>query len=255
MRCGWGSSPLTYSSALEADALAWARTCPTPGSPRDPSSTDGENVYLLNPGASAPYTGDIVTQLWAAEASLWACAVDRCADSVSGCLNFRQIVWSTTTSLGCAAVSNCPGAYPVVYVCRYRAAGNIVGQHPLANAVLQCPLNGGGSCNGTTSSTTGTTFSSTSTSGTATPTAGPTVGPTQEPTYNPTYPPTCSAAPKTVRHVRPPETSVRFSFKGMMNGVCGEETPTPTPDPCPPRPCVGPLTPIETRQRIESLVI
>ncbi len=268
VRCGWGSGQLSYSAALEQAALAWASSCPSPSAPFDPSASDGENVFFLNPGGAAPYSGDVVTQLWSAEASTWSCPADACADSVSRCRNFRQIVWSSTTLLGCAAVSNCSGAFPVVYVCRYRTAGNIVGQHPLANPQLQCPLNGAGSCAGTTTTTTTTTSGGSSSTSTSSSTTGTsTTTPSQ--TVAPTYPPTCSAAPTPVTVIRAPQTRVRFAFDGLradkkkirlflikflglLKGVC-DLTPTPTPAPCPGTCPV--ITPNNVQVRAASLVL
>jgi hypothetical protein len=244
VRCGWGSGLLTYSLALEQAALAWASTCPTPQNPYDPTTTDGENVFFLNPGSAPPYTGDVVTQLWAAEASTWNCPTNGCFDAVSGCRDFRQIVWSTTTELGCAAVNNCPGSSPVVYVCRYRPAGNIIGQHPLANPQLQCPLNGGAACSSTTSSSSSTSVSSTGTSTSSTTTgftSTTTPSPTTQPTVIPTYTPTCSAQPAKVTIVRPPQTKLRFAFDGMLEGVCSSPVPVLPQCPCTTFTPVGPV--------------
>ncbi len=258
VRCGWGSGLLTYSLALEQGALAWASTCPTPQNPYDATTTDGENVFFLNPGSAPPYTGDVVTQLWAAEASTWNCPTNGCFDATTNCRDFRQLVWSSTSQLGCAAVASCPGAFPVVYVCRYRAAGNIVGQHPLANPQLQCPLNGGGSCgsstfsssttvsstgsssstSSSTTTTTGFTSSSTTSSTTTTNTPSPTTGPT----VIPTYPPTCSPQPAKVTVVRPPQTKLRFAFDGMLDGVCEPSTPTLPQCPCTSFTPIGPVS-------------
>jgi hypothetical protein len=241
-----------YNAALEQDALNWASTCPTPANAYDMNATDGENVFFLN--QSPPYTGDIVTQLWAAEASNWNCLPDSCTDQVTKCRDFRQIIWSSSTQMGCAAVSNCPGAFPIVYVCRYRAAGNIVGQHPLANPSLQCPLDGiGGSCPSTTSSssTSGSTSTGVTTS-TSTATTTATTSPTAPPTIVPTYPPSCSAVPTPVTIIRPPQTRVRFAFDGMLNGVC-DTLPAPTPAPCPGT--CGVISPSNIQVRAASLVL
>ena len=245
MRCGWGSNVVTYSADLEARALAWASTCPSAQNPYDPTATDGENVFLLNPGSQPPYTGDVVTQLWAAEASTWNCVVNGCTDPQTQCRNFRQIVWSTTTQIGCAAVNNCTGAFPVVYVCRYRPPGNIAFQHPLANPSQQCPLNGGGTCASTTSSATST--STTTSSSSSTTTTSPVTPP-------PTYPPTCSAQPAKVVVVRPPQTRIRFSFDGMLDGVC-DTVVQPIPVPCDGGCPQVPLTPVNIQRRAESLVL
>ena len=158
---------------------------------------------------------------------------------MTNCRDFRQIVWSSTAQLGCAAVNNCPGQFPVVYVCRYSPAGNIVGQHPLANPQLQCPLNGGGSCGATTSTVTSVTSStqSTSTSTTFTSTSSPTTGPT----VVPTYPPTCSSQPAKVTVVRPPQTKLRFAFDGMLDGACAPTVPLLPQCPCTSFTPVGPV--------------
>jgi hypothetical protein len=56
-----------------------------------------------------------------------------------------------------------------------------------------------------------------------------------------------------VNRVRPPDTNIRFSFEGMLDGVCGDETHPEEPE-CE-KPCEGPLEPINTRQRMESILL
>lgn len=237
VRCGWGVAPLVWSATLESDARTWASSCPTPAAPHDPTSQDGENVFFLSTGA-APFSGAIVSQVWASEASSWTCQTNSCNDT-SRCLHFTQMVWFDTTLLGCAAVTNCPGAYATVYVCRYRVAGNRNGLHPLGSSP-QCSLNGGGSCSGTTPTTSTTT--STTSSGTSTPTtststtAQPTTTPA--PTPQPPYPSTCPAEQTIVKKIRPPSSRVKFEFGGMFDGLCKDDSNVVTPTPCP-SPCTG----------------
>lgn len=252
MRCGWGQAPLVWDAGLEAAALAWASSCPTPGAAHDNSTTDGENVFFLSGGVT-PFSGEVVTQLWASEVSSWACSTNTCADPNTQCLHFTQIVWFQTTLVGCAATSSCTGAFPVVYVCRYRVAGNRGALSPLGNTQL-CALNGGGSCP-TSTTTTVPPASTTAPSGTTTTsitgTTAPTSSTTSSPTTAPPYPPSCPVSPVIIKKIRPPSQVVQFLFEGMLDGLCPSP---PLPPPCP-KPCVGPDVLPHATQTLSHLVL
>ncbi|KAK0465392.1 CAP domain-containing protein [Desarmillaria tabescens] len=113
-----GANNLTWSDEVAATAQAWADQCSF-----DHSSTSyGENL------AEASGDPDIASavQLWANEASEY----DPSNPTYS---HFTQMVWKSTTELGCgyAKCSNIYADYGggVLYVCNYNPAGNVDGEY------------------------------------------------------------------------------------------------------------------------------
>jgi pathogenesis-related protein 1 len=45
------------------------------------------------------------------------------------CGHFTQLVWQSTTSVGCA-VAECEDSHEQIWVCQYQPAGNWIGQKP-----------------------------------------------------------------------------------------------------------------------------
>jgi hypothetical protein len=121
--------PLTWSTALAQDALAWAQNLAR----RDKGQHDmsirgkeGENIWWGTAGAYA--FGDMVS-FWGNEKKSFVYGVfPDCATSKSAVVgHYTQIIWKTTQSVGCAVVSNGRTDY---LVCRYSPPGNAVGQKP-----------------------------------------------------------------------------------------------------------------------------
>ena len=120
--------PLTWSSALQQHAQAWAETCPTGHNPDRTvdglSGNTGENIYF---STSARPASTVVTR-WASEACDYDYASNTCLGQMCG--HYTQLVWRATTLVGCGARSGCPGNFGVVVVCNYWPAGNFVGRWP-----------------------------------------------------------------------------------------------------------------------------
>lgn len=119
-----GVPPLRYSHPLVQSAQAWAnhlkrsRACQAEYS----SGTLGENVYLTQ-GSGVGITE--VIHAWGAEKTDYRHY--RCRGGQT-CGNYTQIVWKTTTRVGCA-VTHCPSG-DQLWVCHYFPAGNFEGEKP-----------------------------------------------------------------------------------------------------------------------------
>lgn len=120
---------LTWSPELALDALAWGKNqAKHNGMQHDYSirGKEGENLFAGTAGAYSPT--DMV-EMWANERKDFVYGVfPDCGTSKSAMVgHYTQMVWKTTTSVGCALVSN--GKLDIL-VCRYSPPGNMVGQKP-----------------------------------------------------------------------------------------------------------------------------
>lgn len=130
VRASVGTPPLTWDPALAAIAQGWAEQCVDVAAPAglidhnaDRSDTYpayvGENIF----GSSAATTGAAAVSSWASEGAYWHNDTATC-DSGRVCGHYTQVVWRTTTKLGCG-VHACPGlAYGHSIVCNYAPGGN-----------------------------------------------------------------------------------------------------------------------------------
>lgn len=127
-----GVTPLSWDPALVADAAAYAQTLARTRrfvhAPHDPARLEGENLWMGTRGA---YAYDDMIGAWVAERRYYrAGKVPNNSNSgnFSDVGHYTQIIWRTTTRVGCAVASNASEDY---LVCRYTPAGNVVGQSPL----------------------------------------------------------------------------------------------------------------------------
>ncbi|KAL5639119.1 hypothetical protein ACGC1H_006592 [Rhizoctonia solani] len=112
-----GANPLTWSSELETKAQNWANGC------QFKHGSTGENL--------AVGTGEFGA---AAAVKLWTDEADQYDPNDPQPSHFTQVVWKSTTELGCA-VTRCPAGtiYPEesnYHVCEYAPPGNVIGQFP-----------------------------------------------------------------------------------------------------------------------------
>jgi pathogenesis-related protein 1 len=127
-------APLQWSSDLANRAQSWAIQCNF--SHNQNRGNSGENIYAdSNVSESASDAGIAAETAWAQEKQYYDPSTNTCA-SGQVCGHYTQLVWSSTTQVGCAVV-NCPngisntsfGAGTIV-VCEYSPPGNYVGQSP-----------------------------------------------------------------------------------------------------------------------------
>ena len=123
-------SLLTWNAGIAQTAQTYADRCiwqhsGTPGL--------GENLY-----AAAPWTAaqTAAATSWASESPYYNYAANTCA-SGQQCGHYTQMVWRSTTQLGCG-IRNCSTGSPfgaqfpnwTIVVCNYSPPGNYVGQRP-----------------------------------------------------------------------------------------------------------------------------
>lgn len=120
--------PVVWSDKLAAFAQAWAnelakRGCamkhrPTKG--KWNGSAYGENIYWSSGMHSSP--ADVV-DAWASEVIYYDSINGKCKNSVCG--HYTQLVWKTTTEIGCG-MAKCGNQE--IWVCNYNPPGNYIGR-------------------------------------------------------------------------------------------------------------------------------
>lgn len=129
LRQRYNVPPLVWDDAVANGAQAWAERIAlrgaTPPEHRE-SQTIGENIVW---GTAGQFTPQFLIDRWGREAGKYDMATNTCTPEY-GCLHFTQVVWSTTTKLGCGKATTSDGKTDFV-VCNYSPTGNIRGQKPL----------------------------------------------------------------------------------------------------------------------------
>jgi pathogenesis-related protein 1 len=125
-----GVSKLTWSDDLAAFAQEWANQlgtedCDMRHRPRSGKFTQkyGENIYWCS-GMKA--TAEMVADSWASELEDYNTNTLECEPG-KVCGHYTQMVWSSTTEVGCAMV-RCGNQE--LWVCNYNPPGNYVGEKP-----------------------------------------------------------------------------------------------------------------------------
>jgi hypothetical protein len=123
---------LGWSAPAAAVAQAWAQGCTYQHNPgRGPR---GENIAAYS--AVGAGTSGSVVGLWAEEWPDYDYAANACAAG-KVCGHYTQLVWRTTTAVGCARATCAGGSPPAgwtgaweYWVCNYEPPGNWVGERP-----------------------------------------------------------------------------------------------------------------------------
>ncbi len=121
---------LTWSATAAATAQAWADQCQFAHNTN--RGNLGENIAAATPNT---LTTMGVVQNWASESAYYDYGRNSCAPNQM-CGHYTQIVWRTTTQVGCAT-KLCNRNSPFsgftqwqLWVCNYSPPGNYVGQRP-----------------------------------------------------------------------------------------------------------------------------
>lgn len=112
-----GVPNVSWSTAVEASAQAYANTCPSGHS----GTGYGENLAF----ASNIMSLQNVVNLWYNEEPLYDYNNPGWNPAAG---HFTQVVWKSTTLIGCGYRTGCAGAWPNIWVCQYNPAGNFLGQ-------------------------------------------------------------------------------------------------------------------------------
>ncbi len=132
-RSAAGIAPLSWSPKLAADAAAWAdhlsELNDLEHSPSDEYDSDaqGENLWL---GTHAAYSPEQMVGGWIEEKRYFRQGVfpnNSSTGDLEDIGHYTQLMWRDTDEVGCAVASN---AENDVLVCRYAAAGNVIGERP-----------------------------------------------------------------------------------------------------------------------------
>ncbi len=118
-------APLVWSDAVAKSAYEWARKLQKDNCGFYHSDTDyGENLWM---GSTGYYSIADVVESWASEIEDYNYETNKCKAGKM-CGHYTQIVWNTTTEVGCASIEDCDGM--TLWVCQYNPPGNWVGKKP-----------------------------------------------------------------------------------------------------------------------------
>jgi pathogenesis-related protein 1 len=128
-----GVPALKWSNDLAASAQQWADQLTRNGCKMKHSTgTNGENIYWAgaaqrSDGASLTQevTDQNVVDAWGNEVKYYDYANNSCH---SVCGHYTQVVWKSTTEVGCGMAFCSDKAQ--IWVCQYTPPGNMVGQKP-----------------------------------------------------------------------------------------------------------------------------
>jgi hypothetical protein len=123
-RAAVGVPPLGWDDALAASALDCAQTLAASG--RFSHCGPGENLWM---GASGRFTPTAMADLWAEERRFFQPGTFPNVSTTGRWQDvghYTQMVWRTTTAVGCAAVAGTDGLTRLV--CRYAPPGNMEGR-------------------------------------------------------------------------------------------------------------------------------
>ncbi|GEM_PF-494570 len=117
--------PLAWDDGLAATAQDWANKIAASDAMPPPHRASGENLFW---GTAGQWQPTDVLGVWEAENANFTAQSCTCAPGKS-CVHYTQVVWSTTTRVGCAKARSADGQTDF-FVCDYSPEGNTVGQCP-----------------------------------------------------------------------------------------------------------------------------
>jgi len=129
-----GVPGLRYSEALAQSSQAWAEHLKVQHACRmqhSGASMVGENLYWAGAWSNGPaqaIQARHVVDAWGAEVADYDHQNNHCAPG-KACGHYTQVVWKTTTHVGCG-MALCEKPRDQVWVCQYSPAGNMIGEWP-----------------------------------------------------------------------------------------------------------------------------
>ena len=127
--------PLAWDDTLAATAQEWANRIAASGAVPPPHRAAGENLFW---GTAGQWQPKDVLEIWEGESKNYDRATNTCAPG-KNCVHFTQVVWTTTTRLGCGiAKGMSKGEATDFIVCNYSPPGNE--DSPPGNEVGQSPF-------------------------------------------------------------------------------------------------------------------
>jgi hypothetical protein len=124
-----GVPPAHWDDRLARDAEQWAwhlaqiNTMVHWGAQGEPDNQEGENLWM---GSRGYFSVEQMAGLWTAEKTSFRHA-RHWEDDFHNVGHYTQMVWRSSTRVGCAIASNAQSDF---LVCRYSPRGNFFGQNP-----------------------------------------------------------------------------------------------------------------------------
>ena len=120
---------LSWSDALAKDALAWAQHLASIDKGEHDQNVRGQEGENLWWGTADGFSYAQMVDMWGNEKKSFKYDVfPNCSTNRSAVVgHYTQMIWRSTTSVGCALASNGRTDF---LVCRYSPPGNVVGQKP-----------------------------------------------------------------------------------------------------------------------------
>lgn len=131
-RTAAGLQPLHWDSRLAADAEEWARYLAETetfehAEDEDEDDPQGENLWE---GTRASFTPEAMVGMWIEEKKHFKPGIfpnNSRTGNLDDVGHYTQLMWRDTGRVGCARQSNDEND---ILVCRYAAAGNVIGERP-----------------------------------------------------------------------------------------------------------------------------
>lgn len=123
-RASVNAAPLVWSAQLADYAQGYAEVIAKQGEewPEHSTGPHGENLFFLT--APETPTADEAVDRWGEERAGYHPATRTCDGGWENCGHYTQLIWPSTTSVGCA-VAESKGAWRWYVVCNYDPPGNV----------------------------------------------------------------------------------------------------------------------------------
>ncbi|KAM0937374.1 putative CAP domain-containing protein [Dioscorea sansibarensis] len=124
-RSNVGVGPVTWNDTVTAYAEDYANQRANDCQLIHSNGPYGENLFW---GSGADYSGVDAVNAWVSEGQDYDYNSNTCAEG-KVCGHYTQVVWSSSTNIGCARVV-CNNNLGIFIICNYFPAGNVVGERP-----------------------------------------------------------------------------------------------------------------------------